>query len=108
MRHDLNQHQPFERKAEAQPPVVAIAPFPLARRLRKVRSTANTLNLRKSEDSKRRYWKQVTAGLAGELRRHGADEATIVRQLAAFYDAVGAELTRHLSPATGGTPRGAA
>jgi hypothetical protein len=74
-----------------------LIPFPLARRSRKVAIAARTFYGRRTERGRQRFWSRTIEDLARELRRHGADQSTIDRELEAFRQAVSAELERRES-----------
>lgn len=74
------------------PPRKVIA-FPMAKRIGKVRHTAEILASKQS-DAARAYWRQVCGALSAQMDRAGipADERDV--ELRAFFDAVQAELNR--------------
>ena len=82
--------------AAGRPPALAaeVIPFPLARRRKTIARVAETLANRKTEDGQQSYWSRTIAGLGAELRRHGADQVEIDRQLDAFHRAVTDVLAR--------------
>jgi len=74
-------------------PVAKVLPFPLAKRVGKVRHTAQKLSERHG-DAAALYWKQVNANNLRHLTRLGLAPAEIEAELQSFFDAVQAELNR--------------
>lgn len=74
-------------------PPLKIIPFPTERRVGKVRHVAEILNHKHGTDATR-YWRQIMAGLRGQLEKAGLDYETVNAELRAFHDAVQGELVR--------------
>jgi hypothetical protein len=91
-----------ERAASARQSCVVIS-FPLARRRKKILTVARTLDARKTDQGKLAAWTRAIDELASELRRHGAADRDVERELWSFRAAVEAELAtdRNLRPSGG-------
>lgn len=63
--------------------------FPLDRRYAKIAAVVRTLDMRKTEEGRARYWSRIVSDLSHELVRHGADSIEVRRQIDAFTTAVG-------------------
>jgi hypothetical protein len=88
----VNQLDLFHVNEAAQAPHCSkVLPFPLARRRRLVVRTANALSSRKTQEGREAYWSRTVDALSRELRRHGASEAEVHRQLSQFHATVSDE-----------------
>ncbi|RUY21767.1 MULTISPECIES: DUF6074 family protein [unclassified Mesorhizobium] len=67
--------------------------FPMARRLGKIKRTAELLSARRGRSADH-YWRQTVAGVVGQLTRAGMTEAAIRKEVQTFSDAVQEELRR--------------
>ncbi|WP_108461351.1 DUF6074 family protein [Devosia naphthalenivorans] len=79
-----------------------LLPFPIARRRKLILKTVSTILARKTTEGQQSYWTNTINKLGAELRRYGADQAEVDRQLQAFYFAVSAELSRATHQQPGG------
>lgn len=73
-------------------PGPVIIPFPLERRIGKVRRAAEVLS-GKSRRAADVYWRQLLFGMAREMGRAGLSREAIESQLRDFHSAVQAELS---------------
>jgi hypothetical protein len=64
-----------------------IVPFPTARRVGKIRHTAELLSERSGKGADH-YWQQVIKGMRSQMVAAQLDEETIDRELKAFADCV--------------------
>lgn len=87
-------------------PTAKLFRFPLASRRRLIVRTADTLVARKTEQGQQSFWTRTIDALEAEIRRYGADQNEVDRELASFHQMVAAELRRR--GRASGTPRGAA
>ena len=60
----------------------------------RVERTAMGIRAKTTTKAKERYWHQVCDGVAGQLRRHGANEAEIMNELHKFFVAVDSALAQ--------------
>ena len=67
--------------------------FPLAKRVGKIRRTAQILSSKHGDDVST-YWKQIVSAARRHLLRVGLTEKEIEVQLREFFDAVQAEVVR--------------
>lgn len=70
-----------------------VIPFPVIRRIGKIRRTVEVLSVRHGKAGDQ-YWRQVVAGMRGQMEKAGLPEATIFAELSAFLDVVHRELYR--------------
>lgn len=75
-------------------PFANVVRFPLDRRHHKVIRAAKSLAARRTQEGKQSFWNRTCRELGAELRRHGAEEAEVRRQIDAFREAVSIELGR--------------
>jgi len=76
---------------EAWAPPCAVVPFPMNRRVGKIRRTAEILARKNGADADA-YWRQVISAAERHFERIGLPKAEADTQLRAFADAVQAEL----------------
>lgn len=69
-----------------------IIPFPMVNRLAKVRSVANGLKFG-SDRARAAFWKRTVNDIKRQMRAAGIKADVIEMEIAAFFDAVEAELT---------------
>lgn len=69
-------------------------PFPMTRRVGKIRDTAVKMLDKQTERAAEHYYTQVTDGLVRQLQRIGLPEIEIDEQIGAFWSAVHQEMTR--------------
>ncbi|MER8628500.1 DUF6074 family protein [Mesorhizobium opportunistum] len=74
-------------------PICTVLVFPLARRTEKVRRVAELLERKHGREAEV-YWSNTVRGLFDQLDRAGIGPVEIGREVAAFQDAVQAELRR--------------
>jgi hypothetical protein len=88
-----------------------LIPFPLSRRVGKVRRVAEVYE-RKDDKGRDTYWRTETNRLQDQLIELGFSSAEIRTQMLGFKDAVQCEIHRRYCEGRGGTtsddPRGAA
>jgi hypothetical protein len=68
-----------------------VSPFPLARRVGRVRRVAEVL-AGKHGTAAVTYWKQTVGAIVGQMARAGIDDDRIRHELRTFHDAVQAEM----------------
>lgn len=89
MRHDVD--LPLFRW---RPASVEIIPFPLTRRVGRIREVAAKMLAKSTDRHAESYRDQVTAGLMGHLTRIGLPEQEKAKHLDQFWKAVQAEIAR--------------
>ncbi|NEK36310.1 hypothetical protein GR253_19575 [Rhizobium leguminosarum] len=91
------------------PPVCDVLPFPLARRVGKIRDVASKLVAKTTERSADYYFSQVSEALVAQLSKIGIPDHEQDEQIGAFWSAVNQEVARLSYRGTGShDPRGAA
>lgn len=75
-------------------PECKFVPFPLVKRIGRIRETASKLLDKTTEKSAAHYRRQVNDAIAGQLAKIGLDQTAIDEQIAAFWRAVYAEAAR--------------
>ncbi|QND57879.1 DUF6074 family protein [Mesorhizobium huakuii] len=77
-----------------QPVGVEVIPFPLIRRVGKIRDVASKMLAKSTDRHAESYRDQVTTGLVGHLNRLGIPEQERDEQLGQFWSAVQSEIIR--------------
>lgn len=79
--------------------------FPMAKRVGRIRSTAEKMLAKPTDRAAASYRDQVTTALIGQMSRAGISETEQTEQLGAFWSAVRAEIIRlsHRGSKPGGT-----
>jgi hypothetical protein len=90
----MNMDQPDLLSWVPAEPTAHLIPFPLARRVKTIRSVAATLNRRVTQEGKAAFWTRTVNGLREELQRRALAPAVIEAQLEDFREAVALELAR--------------
>lgn len=75
-------------------PMAEIIPFPIARRVGKVRRVVDVLKAQTTERAQASYWNRECTTLEKQLARAGLSPDAIKAELEAFYQAVQGELNR--------------
>ena len=75
------------------PPMVEIIPFPAAKRVGKIRRTAQLLDENTARGAEA-YWRRTVSDLHRQMDRAGVPADRIEAELRSFFDAVQEELTR--------------
>lgn len=82
-------------------PPCQVVPFPLERRIGKIRRTAEVLGERHGKGADH-YWKQVVSGIASQMQRAGVPADVIAFEIRQFSEAVQLELVRASTAWVGG------
>lgn len=75
-------------------PECRFIPFPMVKRIGRVRETASKLLDKPTEKSAAHYRRQVNEAITEQLAKIGLDQTAIDEQIAAFWRAVDAEAAR--------------
>jgi hypothetical protein len=81
-------------------PCCQVVPFPLERRVGKIRRTAEVLGERHGKGADH-YWKQVVSGIASQMQRAGVPADVIAFEIHQFSEAVQLELVQATAWADG-------
>lgn len=73
------------------PPVVEVIPFPMTKRVGKIRRTAEMLD-ENTQRGAEAYWRRTVTDLRRQMQRAGVPDDRIDRELRQFFDAVQSEL----------------